>query len=181
MATVSNIGALRGNFGDRTLTITFQALEGNATGTTISGPRGDVTGVTYASPIAEGDFVKLSTNCTWGVEICAAGDTSIIGIAQHEPIGPVNATTTEANMITNKTLRTVVVEVFGTMTREVPLEAANTVCAIGSYLTAGATTRNTVDVIGTGYTTTLALADAAASSGDTIPVLWGWFGLMTAN
>lgn len=181
MATVSNIAALRGNFGDKTLTITFQALEGNATGTTISGPRGDVTGVTYASPIAEGDFVKLSTNCSWGVEICAAGDMEVLGIAQHEPIGPLNETMTEANMITNKVLRTVVVEVFGTMTREVALEGANTICAIGDFLTSGATTRNCVDVIGAGYTTTIALADAAAASGDTIPVLYGWFGLMSAN
>tara|TARA_R110002020_G_scaffold250371_1_gene464441 strand:+ start:16 stop:558 length:543 start_codon:yes stop_codon:yes gene_type:complete len=180
MATESNIAALRGNFGDRTLTITFQALEGNATASTITGPRGDMSGVTYAAPIAEGDLVKLSTTCAWGVEKAGAGDMAIIGIAQHTPIGEMNATMTQANMVTNKKLRTVVVEVLGLMTREVVLDAGNGAIAVGDYLTAGATAQ-TFDKIGAGYTATLALADAGAASGDSIPALFGYCGLLSAN
>ena len=181
MATESNIAALRGNFGDRTLTITFQALEGNATAATITGPRGDMSGVTYASPIVEGDLVKLSTTCAWGVERCAVGDMAVLGIAQHTPIGEMNQTMTQANMVTNKALRTVVVECFGVMTREVQLEAGNAAIAEGDYLTAGAVARNCFDKIGAGYTATVALADAAGASGDTIPALFGYFGLLSAN
>tara|TARA_R100000808_G_C2144369_1_gene152140 strand:- start:1068 stop:1628 length:561 start_codon:yes stop_codon:yes gene_type:complete len=186
MATESNIAALRGNFGDNTLTITFQAMEGDATATTISGPRGDVTGVTYGTPIAEGDLVELvPVDTTGGAAWCVAQATATtanpIGIAQHVPIGELNETMTQANQVTNKVLRTVVVEVFGIMTREVVLEGANTAVDLGDYLTVGGTTINAFDKLGAGYSTIVALADAAASSGDTIPALFGYYGLLSAN
>ena len=186
MATESNIAALRGNFGDNTLTITFQAMEGAATATTISGPRGDMTGVTYAAPIAEGDLVALvpvdtTGGAAWCVAKAAANTANPIGIAQHVPIGELNESMNQANQLTNKVLRTVVVEVFGIMTREVALEAANTAVDLGDYLTCGASTANAFDKLGSGYSTIVALADAAGSSGDTIPALFGYYGLLSAN
>lgn len=173
MATESAIKALHGNYEDRSLLVTFQCAEGNATATTIKGPRGDMKGVTYASPIAKGDFVKLSTAAVYTV---AKNDAAgLIGIAQSEPIGPVNATTTQATMVTDKTLRTVVVELFGACIREVKLEASNTAVAIGNYI-AMHTDGQTFDKSASA-TTAVALADAAAASGDTIPVLFGYYGI----
>jgi hypothetical protein len=172
MATESAIKALHGNYEDRVLLVTFQCAEGNATETTVKGPRGDMTGVTYASPIAKGDFVKLDTNAVYTV---AKNDAAIfLGIAQSEPIGPVNETTTQATMITDGTLRTVVVELFGTCIREVSLSGAAGAIAIGDYLTSA--DGQTFTEVGATNTNTIALADAAAASGDTIPVLFGFYG-----
>lgn len=172
MATESAIKALSGNYEDRTLLITFQCAEGNATAATVKGPRGDMKGVTYAAPIAKGDFVKLSTDAVYTV---AKNDAAIVlGIAQSEPIGPVNVTTTQAAMITNKTLRSVVVEVFGHMIREVPLAADAGAIAVGTPLSTADGQTFTDAGVPTGRA--IALADAGAASADTIPVLFGFFG-----
>lgn len=173
MATESAIKALSGNYEDRTLLVTFQVAEGTATATTVKGPRGDMKGVVYASPVAKGDFVKVSTAATY---TCAKNDGPIIlGIAQSEPIGPVNATTTQAAMITNKTLRTVVIELFGAMIREVPLAADAGAVAVGTPLTT-ADGQTFTDAGAAGGA--IALADAGATSGDTIPVLFGHYGVI---
>ena len=173
MATESAIKALSGNYEDRTLLVTFQVAEGTATATTVKGPRGDMSGVVYAAPVAKGDFVKLSTAAAY---TCAKNDAAIIlGIAQSEPIGPVNTTTTQAAMVTAKTLRTVVVELFGSMIREVPLAAAAGAIAVGTPLTtADGQTFTEVGAAGGA----IALADAGAASGDTIPVLFGHYGVI---
>ena len=173
MATESAIKALSGNYEDRTLLVTFQVAEGNATAVTVKGPRGDMKGVTYAAPVAKGDFVKVSTAAAY---TCEKNDGPVfLGIAQSEPIGPVNVTTTQAAMVTAKTLRTVVVELFGAMVREVKLAGDAGAIAIGTPLTsADGQTFTEVGAAGGA----IALADAGAASGDTIPVLFGHYGVI---
>jgi hypothetical protein len=179
MATVSEIAALRGNYGDQLLTVTFSCLQGNATAATVDGPRGTMSGVTFAAPLAKGDLVKLSTACTWSVIKCAADDNSVLGVLVSDPVSSLNVTETQANQITNKNLSTGVIQVWGVMIREVVLESGNAALAIGNYLKTGATTVNRFDKKASGSNMTLALADAAANSGDTVPALFGWYGDLT--
>lgn len=172
MATESAIKALHGNYEDRVLLVTFQCAEGNATATTVKGPRGDMSGVTYAAPIAKGDIVKLDTAAVYTV---AKNDgTFMLGIAQSEPIGPVNATTTQATMVTDKTLRTVVVELFGQSIREMKLHSGAGAISVGTMLTT--LDGQTVTDVGATKEVMVALADASAASEDTIPVLLGYYG-----
>lgn len=174
MATESAIKALHGNYEDRVLLVTFQCAEGNATAATIKGPRGDMSGVTYASPIAKGDLVKLSTAAVYTV---AKNDAAVVlGIAQSEPIGPVNETTSQATMVTDGTLRTVVVELFGKCIREMTLDSNAGAISVGTYLTTA--DGQTVTDAGATKETMIALADASAASGDTIPVLLGFYGAL---
>lgn len=175
MATTSAINALRGGFGDGLLTVTFQCLEGNATASTVVGTRGSMGGVSYAAPIAKGDLVKLDTACTWACTKVAAGNNDLLGIVVSDPVGDLEATMTQANQITNKRLRTCVVQVFGTLIREVALASNNAALAIGDSVAHDDAQVNKFDKDGTANTT-LALADAAGSSGDTVPVLFGWYG-----
>tara|TARA_R110001592_G_scaffold40193_1_gene132129 strand:- start:2974 stop:3498 length:525 start_codon:yes stop_codon:yes gene_type:complete len=174
MATESAIKALSGNYEDRTLLVTFQVAEGNATAVTVKGPRGDMSGVTYAAPVAKGDLVKISSAACYTV---AKNDGAVIlGIAQSEPIGPVNVSTTQAAMVTAKTLRTVTVELFGKMIREVKLAADAGAVALGMPLTSA--DGQTFTDAGAGTNNCIALADAGAASGDTIPVLFGFYGAL---
>ncbi len=172
MATESAIKALHGNYETDSLLVTFQCAEGNATAATIKGPRGDISGVTYAAPLAKGDLVKLSTAAVYTVEKNDSAD--VLGIVQSEPLGPVNTTTSQANMVTDGTLRTVVVELFGRAIREVALQGSNTAVAIGDFIKLHSDGQ-TFDK-SSSATTAIALADASGASGDTIPVLFGWYG-----
>lgn len=177
MATTSAISALRGGFGDNGLTITFQCIEGNATASTVVGTRGSMGGVSYVAPIAKGDLVKLTTACTWAVAKVAGNDQTLLGIVVSDPVGDLETTMTQANQITNKRLRTCVVRVLGHMVREVVLGTDNTAVAIGNSVAHHASQINKFNKDGTANTT-LALADAAANSGDTIPVLFGFYGAL---
>lgn len=174
MATESAIKALHGQYEDRTLLVTFQCAEGNATAATVKGPRGDMSGVTYAAPIAKGDFVKLSSAAVY--TIAKNDGPAVLGMVQSEPIGPVNETKTQAAMVGDGTLRTVVVELFGTMIREVALDANAGAISIGTFLTSA--DGQTMTDVGATKERAVALADASAASGDTIPVLFGYYGAL---
>jgi hypothetical protein len=174
---VSAIAALRGGFGDNGLTITFQCLEGNATASTVVGTRGSMGGVSYAAPIAKGDLVKLTTDCTWGVLPCAANDQGVLGVVVSDPVGDLEETMTQANQVTNKRLRTAVVLVFGQMVREVKTATNNTAIAIGDSVKHSATQVMKFDKDATANQT-LALHAVGATTEATFPVLFGWYGAL---
>ena len=174
---VSAIAALSGGFGDNGLTITFQCLEGNATASTVVGTRGSMGGVSYAAPIAKGDLVKLTTDCTWGVLPAAANDQNILGVVVSDPVGDLEETMTQANQITNKRLRTAVVLVFGQMVREVKTASNNAAIAIGDSVKHSQTQVMKWDK-DSSANQTLALHAVGATTEATFPVLFGWYGAL---
>ena len=161
----------KGSFG---VTHVFKAKQGNRTAATIRDGSGKRKGVTYASEIEKGDWVKLSGNEE--VVKCSAGDTTAIGIAMDDyyHVGAIPTTSANWGSYTNNCY--VKVETFGRIIKTVPLEAANSAVSVGNYIKVGSTTYGKFDK-DSNATNAIALEAADASSGALIKVLFGFIPL----
>jgi hypothetical protein len=155
--------------------LTFKANEGNLTITTIDTVGGEIPGPVFATPIKDGDYVKLTGNME--VTACVATDTECIGVAVGKPQFKGQQPTVNKTW-GNFTPRMVTVELMGAAVRTVTLEAANTKVDAGMMVKLGATTAQRFDKA-TVENGTRVLVGAAANSGAKIPVLFGFTGLLT--
>lgn len=161
----------KGKFG---VTHVFKAKQGNRTAATIRDGAGKRKGVTYASEIEKGDWVKISGDNE--VTKCSAGDTNAIGIAMNDyyHVGTIPTTSANWGSYTNNCY--VQVETFGRVIKTVQLEASNSAVTAGNYIKVGSTTYNRFDK-DSNATHAIALEGATASSGARIEVLFGFIPL----
>ena len=167
-------GMVLENKGSYGVTHVFKAKQGNRTAATIRDGMGRRKGVTYASEIEKGDWVKISGDNE--VTKCSAGDTNAIGIAMDDyyHVGAIPTTSANWGSYTNNCC--VKVETFGRKIETVQLEAANSAVTAGNYIKVGSTTYKRFDK-DTNATNAIALEGASASSGALIQVLFGFIPL----
>lgn len=152
----------------------FKCNEGNMTIVTGRTIGGDLPVPTFANPIEDGDWVKLTAD--WEITKCAASDTEVLGqvIGRPEFEGQ---QPTASKTWGNYDPRVVDVDCMAQAVRSVELEATNTEITIGNSVKPGTTTAQKFDKDATANMTK-ALAAAAGSSGATIPVLFGYYGAL---
>ncbi len=168
MAELPNQGKLGPRF-------TFKCNEGNMTIGTISTVGGEIKGPIFASPIADGDWVKLVDDRE--IEACEATDPETIGQAVGTPTFYGKQPTADKTW-GNYEPRRVTVECMCKAIRTVQLEALNTKVDAGEMVTFGGTTDQRFDKA-TVENGTRAIVGGGASSGAKIPVMFGFYGLLT--
>lgn len=163
------------SFGQLGRILKFKANQGNVTIATGRPVGGEMKVPVFATPFEIGDWVKLTGD--WTVSKCAATDTEAIGQVYaypqwkgHEP--------TESQTWGNYEPQIVSIDTMAIAVRTVQLEAANSAISIGNCVKLGATTAQRFDKA-TVENGTRALVAADASSGAKIPVLLGFYGLLT--
>lgn len=174
MTNITQPGMELENKGAFGVTHIFKAKQGNRTAGTQYNGMGKTKGVTYASPIQKGDWVKLSGDEE--VVKCSAGDNTAIGIAMDDFYHVGAIPTTSANWGSYDNNCYVKVETFGRKIKTVQLEAANSAVSVGNYIKVGTTTYNRFDK-DSNATNAIALEAATASSGARIKVLFGFIPL----
>ena len=147
----------------------FKVKEGNLTMTTTQGVGGDIVRPSLASPIVEGDPVKIAGDLLFVK--CSAGDIPI-AYAHANPNDWEVEPTANAND-GDYPRRYCALEFVGRKIKTVKLEAANSAVTAGNYIKVGATTvgcydknANATNAVG------IALEGASASSGAEIAVLF---------
>lgn len=165
------------NFGKLGRLLTFKAKEGDVTIETGRPVGGRMDVPVFTNPLEPGDWVKLSDD--WEVEKCVATDTETIGQVYNEPEWKGRQPTEDA-VWGEYEPRVVTIDCMGIAVRTVTLEAANSAISVGNKVKLGATTAQTFDKATT-ENGTRALVAAGASSGAKIPVLFGFYGLLTVT
>jgi hypothetical protein len=169
MAELPNQGQLGPRF-------TFKCNEGNVTIQTGSPVGGDVSIPVFASPIADGDWVKLTGDRL--ISKCAATDPETIGQVVGTPSWWNTKQPTANKTWGNYEPRRVTVECMCKAIRTVQLEAANTEVTYGMMVKLGATTAQRFDKA-TVENYTRVIVSGGASSGAKIPVMFGFYGNLT--
>ena len=147
----------------------FKVKEGNLTMTTTQGVGGDITRPQVASPILEGDPVKIAGDLLF--EKCSAGDAPI-AYAHANPMDWDVEPTANAND-GDYTRRYCSLEFIGKKIKTVKLEAGNSAVTAGNYIKIGATTVGRYDKnANASGAVGIALEGASASSGAEIAVLF---------
>jgi hypothetical protein len=162
-------------FGQLGPRVPFKCKEGNMTIQKINTVGGDIPGPVFASPIEDKMWVKLAGDML--IEPCAATDPECIGQAVGTPQFKGSQPTT-AKTWGNYEPRRVTVELMGTAVRTVTLEALNTAISVGNCVKFGATTAQAFDKA-TVENGTRALVASLQHTGAKIPVLFGFYGLLT--
>lgn len=162
-------------FGQLGPRIPFKCKEGNMTIQKINTVGGDIPGPVFQSPITDKMWVKLAGD--WLIEPCAATDPECIGQVVGTPKFQGQQPTVAANWGSYEPRR-VDVELMGTAVRTVTLEALNTAISVGNCVKFGGTTAQTYDKA-TVENGTRALVAALQHTGAKIPVLFGFYGLLT--
>lgn len=162
-------------FGQLGRIVTFKANQGDVTIASGRPVGGEMKVPVFQYPFEVGDWVKLTGNQT--VSKCAKGDPETIGQVYAYPQwkGP--------EPTTSKTWgdyepQVVSIDTMAIAVRTVQLEAANTAISVGHCVKFGASTDQTFDKA-TVENGTRALVAAGGSSGAKIPVLFGFYGLLT--
>ncbi len=169
MAELPNQGQLGTRF-------TFKCKEGDVTIETGSPVGGEIQIPVFSAPIHDGDWVKLVGDRL--IAPCAASDPETIGQVVGTPsYWNTNQPTADATW-GHYEPRRVTVECMCKGIRTVQLEPANTAVTYGQMVKFGATTAQRFDKA-TVENGTRVIVGAGASSGAKIPVMFGFYGLLT--